>query len=57
MPFKSKSQMRRMAQLVKEGKLSQGEYDKHQQDTPNVEHLPDRAKPPRVTKAKKVKTI
>lgn len=49
--------MRRFAQLVKEGKMPQAEFDKIKAETPNETDLPERAHPPKVRTAKKVKTI
>lgn len=42
MPFKSKSQMRRFGHLLKEGKMTQEEYDKWAEGTPSMDKLPER---------------
>lgn len=58
MPIKSKSQLRRFEQLVKENKMSQAELDKWVKETPNLHALPERLhNMPKVTKVKKVKVI
>lgn len=41
MAFKSKAHRTRYQELVKEGKISQAEYDRHEAETPRGE-LPDR---------------
>jgi hypothetical protein len=40
MPFKSKAQLAKFASLVKEGKMSQGTFDKWKSETENVSKLP-----------------
>lgn len=49
--------MRRFAQLVKEGKMPQAEFDKWTAETPNLHALPERLQPVRIKKAKKARTI
>lgn len=58
-PFKSKAQMRKFGELVKEGKMSQGTFDEWSKDT-NTKKLPDRIKPTgvdRIRLAQKTKVI
>ena len=57
MPIRSKSQLRRFGQLVKEGKLSQAEMDKWIKETPNIKGLPERLGQSRPGKIKKAKVI
>ena len=45
MPFKSKAQMRKFGQLVKEGKISKGTFQEWADATPNPKKLPERVKP------------
>jgi len=42
MPFKSKAQLGKFAELVKSGKMSQETFDTWIKETPSVEKLPDR---------------
>lgn len=44
MPFKSKAQVRKFAELVKQGKISKREFNKWVKETPNMKKLPERAK-------------
>ncbi len=44
MPFKSKAQLRKFAELVKQGKMSKREFDKWVKETPNIKSLPERVK-------------
>lgn len=55
-PIKSKAQLARLSQLVKEGKISQAEFDKSLKETPDVKNLPDRANN-KLNKVRKVKAI
>lgn len=59
MPLKSKAQMKKFGAMVKEGKMSQEEFDKWIKDTPNINDLPERAVQPtgldRLKAAAKVK--
>lgn len=43
MPLKSKAQLRKFAEMVKQGKMSQNEFQKWLDDTPQIDKLPDRA--------------
>ena len=42
MPLESKAQMRRMQEMVKQGKMKQDVLDKWIAETPNIESLPER---------------
>ncbi len=53
MPFKSKSQVRKFAMLVKQHKMSQAEFQKWLRETGNIKKLPERVK--RKKKAKRGK--
>ncbi len=44
MPFKSEAQRAKFAELVKQGKISQKEFDKWQSET-GKKKLPERVKP------------
>ena len=44
MPFKSEAQRRKFGELVKDGKISQNEFDKWNKET-GSKKLPDRIKP------------
>lgn len=44
MPFKSKSQMRKFGQLVKEGKISKETFQEWADSTPNPKRLPEKVK-------------
>jgi len=44
MPFASKAQLRKFAELVKQGKMSQAVFDEWLRATPNVKNLPARVK-------------
>jgi hypothetical protein len=50
MPFKSKTQIRKFGALVKNGEMSQKEFDKWLKETPNAKKLPERKK--KLTKKK-----
>lgn len=43
MPLRSKAQLRKFGEMVKQGKMSQAEFQKWLNDTPNVNDLPERA--------------
>lgn len=43
MPFKSEAQRRKFGELVKQGKISQGEFDKWNRET-GARKLPERLK-------------
>lgn len=47
MAFKSKAHRTRFQELVKEGKMSEAEYKRHEAETPRGE-LPDRLTPKRI---------
>lgn len=42
MPFKSKAQLRKFAELVKQGKMSKKTFNEWLKATPNVKRLPER---------------
>jgi len=44
MPFKSKAQLRKFGQLLKEGKISTSTFKKWIEETKNIKNLPERAK-------------
>lgn len=56
MPFKSKKQAAKIAQLENEGKLKRGTFAKWKAETPSMGKLPERA-PGKASKVKKVKVI
>ena len=43
MPFKSEAQRRKFAQMLKEGKITQGVFDAFNDETPANAKLPERA--------------
>ena len=45
MPFKSKAQIRKFGELVKQGKISKREFNLWLRDTPDIKHLPKRLTP------------
>ena len=47
MPFRSKAQMRKLAELVEEGQMSQAKFDEWAAATPNIAKLPERIHPPK----------
>ncbi len=53
MPFKSKAQLRKFAILVKQGKLSQAEFDKWVHETHDIKSLPNKLRSKRKPKRKK----
>lgn len=56
MPFRSKSQIAKFAELVKQGKMSQAKFDEWLEETPSARDLPDRAHTnTKIGKAKKAK--
>lgn len=42
MPFKSKAQIKKFGELVKQGKMQQSEFDKWMSETPDAHKLPER---------------
>lgn len=58
MPFKSKEEMRKWAELVKQGKIRQHQFDEALGATENVHALPERIHPkhPKIPKIGKVGT-
>jgi len=42
MPFKSKAQLRKFGELLKEGKISSATFREYLQSTPNIKNLPER---------------
>lgn len=62
MPFQSKSQLRKFGEMVKQGTMTQAEFDRWLKETPNVHSLPERVTPqhpktPRVNYVGKAKVI
>lgn len=45
MPFKSKAQVRKFAELVKQGEMSQAKFDEWAKATPSMDKLPERIGP------------
>lgn len=45
MPFKSRAQMRKFSELVKQGKMSQKTFDEWAGATPSTHKLPERVHP------------
>ena len=50
MPFKSKAQMRKFAELVKQGKMKPETFANWNKETPSVAKLPERIRPKKVKK-------
>lgn len=48
MPFKSKKQVAKFAELVKKGKMKQSTFDEHLKATQHLGELPDRLTPEKV---------
>lgn len=44
MPFKSKAQVRKFGQLLREGKITKEQFDEWVSSTPNMNKLPERVK-------------
>ena len=60
MPFKSKAQVAKFGEMVKQGKMTQEEFDKWKKETPNMHKLPERItpkKPKSVQDLKKIKEM
>ncbi len=53
MPFKSKAQIAKFGELVKQGKMSKEKFDQWLSETPNAHKLPERVD----TKAKSIKRV
>lgn len=49
MPFKSKSQMKKLAMLVEQGKMKKSTFDEFKNSTKDINSLPDRITPKKVT--------
>jgi hypothetical protein len=47
MPFKSKAQLRKIAELVKQGKMTEGQFQEWSKATPDTSKLPERLGPPK----------
>ena len=47
MPFKSKAQIGKIAELEKQGKVKKGTFDEFKKATPDMEKLPERISPPK----------
>lgn len=45
MPFKSKAQMRKFGELMKQGKITKNTFDEFAHATPSLKNLPDRVGP------------
>ena len=43
MPFKSKAQMRKFGEMLKQGKITKDTFDEWAHATPDVEKLPERS--------------
>lgn len=54
-PFKSESQRRRFAQMVKEGKMSQETFDEWNSDTPK--HIPEKVEKTNTITISKLKDL
>lgn len=59
MPFKSKEQIAKFGELVKQGKMSKTTFDQWMLETPEPHNLPERItqKQPKIPKVGKVKVI
>lgn len=59
MPFKSKAQLRKFGEMVKQGTMKKEEFKKWVVDTPNIQDLPERAgqQKAKVGVVKKVKSL
>lgn len=60
MPFKSKAQMRKFGEMVKQGKMTKEEFEKWAKDTPDTKNLPEKIGPTgvdRIRHAQKSKVI
>ena len=44
MPFKSLSQVRKFASMLKRGEISKATFEKWKRHTPNIKKLPERKK-------------
>lgn len=53
MPFKSKAQVRKFAEMVKKGVISQAKFDQWVEKTSNLRELPERIGTKSQKKAKK----
>lgn len=53
MPFKSKAQIAKFGELVKQGKMTKEKFDQWMAETPNAHKLPERLD----TKAKPIKKV
>lgn len=47
MPFKSKAQIGKIAELEKQGKVKKGTFDEFKKATPDFDKLPERISPPK----------
>ena len=45
MPFRSKAQVRKFGELVKQGKMTEAEFQRWLHETPNIKRLPERLHP------------
>lgn len=57
MPLKSKAQLRKLGELVKQGKMSESKFKEFITSTPNIKTLPERIGPIGIDRIKKVKKI
>lgn len=57
MPFRSKDQLAKFAEMVKRGEISKETFHKWLDATPSVKALPDKVTKPQAFKVKKAKVI
>jgi len=55
MPFRSRSQLRKFAVLVRQGKMSEKEFKKWIKETPDIKSLPERKNKKKKKKRKRRK--
>ena len=53
-PFKSKAQLRKWGELVKQNKISKETFNEALKETPDVEKLPERTGPSGIDRIRKV---
>lgn len=57
MPLKSKAQLRKWGELVKQGKISQAKFDEALKATPNVGGLPEKIGPSGIDRIRAIRKI
>jgi len=57
MPFKSKSQLRKFAKLVKLGQMSRKTFKEWLNNTASVDSLPEKVKPKKTNRVTKVRVL